>query len=390
MIRIALGMLLGDRLKYLGLVAGLSFAALLITQQASIYNGFTGRVGSWLRDTGQADLWIMDPQVLFTEDRKALLDTALLRVRGTDGVAWAVPLFKAYVVCRVQDGTRVVVRLVGLDDATLTGAPPVMVEGELADLKQDRGILVDEHDARTGLRLRRGMGEPGVDEGPRELRIGDRIDINDHETVVVGTYRRTTEFFWDPVLYTTYTRALRMAPPERRVLTYVLARVQPGADVHEVAARIERATGLSALTAAEFEQVSKDFILEQTGILANFGITIALGFVIGALVAGQLLYNFVLDNSRAFASMKAMGATHGLLIRMVTVQVLYVTGVGFGIGLGLAALSGWLLARSGLAFQMVWQVPVLGGAAVLGCALVAGLISIARVLRLEPAMVFKA
>ena len=69
MIRIALRMLLGDRLKYAGLVAGLAFAALLITQQASIYYGFTERIGSWVRDTGQADLWVMDPDVELVEKR---------------------------------------------------------------------------------------------------------------------------------------------------------------------------------------------------------------------------------------------------------------------------------------------------------------------------------
>ena len=385
MIRIALRMLLGDRLKYAGLVAGLAFASLLITQQASIFAGFTSRVGSWIRDTAQADLWIMDPEVEFTEDRKAMLETSLLRVRGIDGVAWAVPMYKSYVPVRLADGTRKVVRLIGIDDATLTGGPPVMVEGQLSALKQDRAILVDAEDLADGMRLRRGLGG----EAPRPLRVGDRLDINDHEAIVAGTFRSTTEFFWDPVLYTTYTRALSMAPPERRSLTYVMARVQPGTDPLEVAARIEKATGLRALTAGGFEAVSRKFILEQTGILANFGITIALGFVIGVLVAGQLLYNFVLDNSRAFASMKAMGATHGLLVRMVGMQVLFAAVVGFGLGVGGAAASGWALAKSGLAFHMVWQVPVFGGLAILLCCSIAALISILRVLRLEPAAVFK-
>ncbi len=385
MIRIALRMLLGDRLKYAGLVAGLAFAALLITQQASIFFGFTARVGSWIRDTAQADLWIMDPDVEFTEDRKVMSDTALLRVRGIDGVAWAVPMYKGFAAVRLADGTRKVVRMIGIDDATLTGGPPTMVAGELALLKQDRGILIEADDADDGLRLRRGL----EGEGQRASRVGDRIDINDHETIVVGTYRRTHEFFWEPVVYTTYSRALSLAPPERRSLSFVMARVQPGHDPLEVAARIERATKLRALTADGFEALSRDFILDQTGILANFGITIALGFAIGVLVSGQLLYNFVLDNSRAFAAMKAMGATHGLLIRMVSVQVLFAAVVGFGLGVGGAALSGYALALSDLAFKMVWQVPVFGGLAILSCCLIAALISISRVLKLEPAAVFK-
>ena len=75
-----------------------------ITQQGSIFAGFTDRTGSWIRDTAQADLWIMDPQVEFTEDRKAMLDNALLKVRGVEGIEWAVPMYKSYVQARVRWG----------------------------------------------------------------------------------------------------------------------------------------------------------------------------------------------------------------------------------------------------------------------------------------------
>lgn len=385
MIRIALRMLVGDRLKYIGLVAGLAFATLLITQQGSIFAGFTRRSGSWIRDTSQADLWIMDPQVEFTEDRKAMLDSALLKVRGVEGVQWAVPLYKSYVQARLQDGTRVVVRMIGLDDATLTGGPPLMEQGSLDLLKQDRAILVDARDVSDGLKLKLGTDT----EGPRELRVGDRVDLNEHETVVVGTFRRTREFFWDPVVYTTYSRALRMAPPERRSLSYVLAKVKPGLDPKVVAARIEEATRLRAQTGEEYEARSMAFILAKTGILPNFGMTIVLGFVIGVLVSGQMLYNFILENQRAFAAMKAMGASNMLLLRMVFAQVLFAAFIGFGLGVGVTAAVGQLLHDSKLAFHMGWKVPVFGGIAIVVCCLLAAFISIQRVLRLEPAVVFK-
>jgi putative ABC transport system permease protein len=384
-IRIALRMLLGDKLKYAGLVAGLAFATLLITQQGSIFAGFVLRTGAWIRDTGQADLWVMDKQVEFTEDRKTMLDSSLLRVRGVEGVEWAVPMYKAYMPCRLSDGTRVVVRVIGLDDATLLGAPPIIESGALEALRQDRAVLIDAADAQDELAIREALG----DTSKRPMQVGDRLDLNDHEMVVVGRYRRTTEFFWDPLIYTTYTRALAIAPPERRMLNFVLARVKPGYDHDAVAAKISELSGLQAYTEAGFEARSEEFILRKTGILANFGITIALGFVIGVLISGQLLYNFILDNQRSFAAMKAMGASNFMLLRMVAAQVLFAAFVGFGIGVGLTALSGNFLEKSELAFNMAWQVPVFGGIAILICCLFAAALSISRVLRLEPAVVFK-
>ena len=92
---IALKMLVGDKLKYLSLVAGLAFAALLITLQASIFTGFSLQMGAWIRDTAVADLWVMDDQVNFVDDFKPIPETRLQRVRGIDGVEWAVPMFKS-------------------------------------------------------------------------------------------------------------------------------------------------------------------------------------------------------------------------------------------------------------------------------------------------------
>ena len=380
---VALKMLVGDRLKYIALVAGIAFAALLITQQASIFTGFTLRTGVWIRETtaGGADLWVMDPQVQMSEGPKPLSDTALQRVRSVSGVAWAVPMYKGWLKCRLPDGTLTTVRLIGIDDATLAAGPAEMVQGRLDDLRRDRAVIANVDDLGKDLALGRGKGRP--------LKVGDRIDINDNEVVVTGTYRAGKEFFWEPVLYTTYTRALAYAPPERRLLCYVLVKVAPGADAQEVARRIEQNTGLVAHTGEEFEWITADYILKKTGLLVNFGMTIGLGFLIGLLVAGQTFYTFILDNLRHFAALKAMGAANLTVLRMMCLQVVTVGGIGYGIGLGGACLSGIAFKASGLAFQMHWLVPAIAGLAVVVCCLGAGGLGMIRVLRLEPSVVFK-
>lgn len=378
---VALKMLIGDKLKYLALVAGVSFAALLITQQASIFMGFALQTGAWIRESSVADLWVMDEQVEFSEDFKPVSEMMLQRVRGVAGVEWAVPMYKNYLRTRLPDGTLVQTRIVGLDDATLTGGPPEMVVGNVADLRQDRAVLVNIDQAHDSLRLKR--------DGNRPLQVGDRISINDSEAVVVGFYRAQREFFWDPVIYTTWSRALAMAPPQRKQMTFVLVRAQPGVALDALAGRITEATGLAAYTNAQFEQRTMTDILQKTGILVNFGITIALGFVIGLLVAGQTFYTFVLDNLRHFGALKAMGLSNLRVMGMLSLQVMVVAMLGYGLGVGLAALAGRLLSVVNLAFNMSWQIPVIGAAAVLVCCFVAGLLGMWRVVRLEPAVVFK-
>src|SRR5258708_38706675 len=91
---IALKMLVGDRAKFLGIVLGLTFAALLITQQGSIFCGLMLRTCGQITDITGADLWVMDPNVRYIDDVKPMIENNLYRVRGVDGVRWAVPLYK--------------------------------------------------------------------------------------------------------------------------------------------------------------------------------------------------------------------------------------------------------------------------------------------------------
>lgn len=380
MFRVALQMLIGDRLKYIALVAGVAFAALLITQQASIFTGYSRSTGSWLRDTAQADLWVVDEQVRFSDDIKPMSDTILTRVRGIDGVAWAVPLYKGYLKARLPDGTLHQTRVIGLDDATLMGGPPRMLKGQLSDLRKDRAVIVRGADLDKGLAPERG-GWP--------LTVGSRFDVNDNEVEVVGIYDSTQEFFWEPVIYTTYSRALSLAPRERKLMNFVMVKVAEGRDVRQVQAAIAAATGMKAMTGAEFEWATMDYIIKKTGILVNFGITIALGFVIGILVAGQTFYTFVLDNLRHFGALKAMGTANLTIFKMLVLQVVVVGAVGYGVGVGVASMTSLLFAQIGLSFHMAWQIPVFGAVAVIGCCLLAGGLGMIRVLRLEPAVVFK-
>src|SRR5688500_8859989 len=235
-------MLVGDRLKYISLVAGIAFAALLVTQQASIFTGYARQMGAWIRDTNVADLWVMDEQVEFVDDFKPVAEQKLHRIRSVDGVQWAVPMYKNYLRTRLPDGTEVQTRIVGLDDATLMGAPEI-VQGRVDDLRRDRAIMININHASTLLALKK--------ENNRPLAIGDRIAINDNEAIIVGFYRATREFFWDPVIYTTYTRALTWAPRERKQLGFVLVKAKPQADLAALQQRIRQQTGLVAYTSEQ-------------------------------------------------------------------------------------------------------------------------------------------
>ena len=91
MSRVAIKMLTGDGAKFAGIVLGLTLPALLITQQGSIFCGIMLRTAAQISDISGADLWVMDVTVRYVDDVKPMIQDSLYRVRGVDGVLWAVP-----------------------------------------------------------------------------------------------------------------------------------------------------------------------------------------------------------------------------------------------------------------------------------------------------------
>ena len=386
MYRIALKMLIGDRGKYLGIIMGLTFASLLITQQSSIFTGLMTRTYGFITDTSQPDIWVMDPKVQFIDDIKPLQDTELFRIRSVPGVEWAVPLYKGLLKARLEDGNYQICNVFGLDDATLIGGPPVMVEGSLSDLRQQDAVIVNDVGARTRL-----AKPPKVPGGKREpLKIGDTLEINDRRAVVVGICRVSRTFQSQPVVFTTYSRATTFAPRERKLLSFVLVKAKQGENPKELSTRIRERTELAAYTAQEFKDLTYNFFMKNTGIPINFGIAVGLGFFIGTAIAGQTFYNFTLENIRYFGTLKAMGATNGILLRMILLQALLVGTLGYGLGVGGATLFGYLLRGTELAFRLTTDLLMFSGMAICLIIVFSALISIRKVMKLEPAIVFKA
>lgn len=388
---VAVRMLMGDRAKFLGIIMGLTFASLLITQQASIFVGIMTRTFGFITDTALPQVWVMDPKVQYIDDVKPLRDTMLLRVRGVAGVEWAVPLYKGLIKARLDNGNFQQCNVIGLDDATLIGGPPEMVEGSLADLRRADGVIVDIVGASTRLaklpRDERGVPVPGAK--PVPLKIGDTLELNDRRAVVVGICRSGRTFQSQPMVYTTYSRATRFAPRERKLLSFVLAEPQAGITARELADRIEKHTGLMAQTRQEFSWTTVVYFMKYTGIPINFGIAIVLGFIVGTAIAGQTFYNFTLDNLRHFGALKAMGAGNFRLLRMIVLQAVVVGLIGYGLGVGVASMIPILTGGSELAFRLLWQTLALTGIAVTVICVLAALISMIKVIRLEPAIVFK-
>jgi putative ABC transport system permease protein len=294
-------------------------------------------------------------------------------------------MYKGLLKARLFDGRFQTCIVVGLDDATLIGGPPVMLEGKIEDLRRSDSVIVDIDGARE--KLAKPSPVPGGKQIP--LKVGDSLELNDLRAIVVGIAKVTRTFQSQPVIYTTYSRAKSYAPKERKLLSFILVKAKQGQDLAGLTRRIRETTGLAAYTQAEFKALTYEYFMHNTGIPINFGTSVLLGFIVGAAIAGQTFYNFTLGNLLQFGVLKAMGTSNWTLLRMILLQAVLVGSIGYGLGVGLTALFGHLMRHSILAFKFPWQLLLFSGAGVSLICVFAAIISIVKVIRLEPAIVFK-
>ena len=378
MFRVAIKMLMGDRGKYLLLISALTFSALLITQQGSIFIGLLRWSTAMIRNT-KAEIWVVDPLVEQVNEVQPMRNIDLNRVRSVKGVEWAVPLYFTILQAKLSTGVFKPIQLIGLDTSTLIGAPSRMIEGNIENLWQSNSVIIDELAQK---RFSEGRTAP--------IGIGDTFEINDHEARIVGICKVERSFFGYPFIYTTFDHAIQMAPKRRKDLSYILVKPQESISPQQLAAAIENKTQLRAYTSDQFADSTINWLFKNTGIPISFGTTIILGFIVGIAVSGQTFYAFVLENLPHLGALKAMGASNRLLFKMLILQALLVGTIGYGLGVGLTSIMGnFALSGGDMPFYFAAQTLLISFGAILFICCFSALLGIRKIRSLDPAEVFR-
>ena len=393
MLRIAWRMLAADRAKFIGLLFGIAFTSFLVTFAASFFCGFMTQGFSLISENGEADVWVMDPAVDSVEQTINLPDSALARVRGVAGVRSALPLVLGAVEARFANGRFQTFQVIGVDDATLAGLP-ALPGASREGLRGQSLVVVDRGGTDGKLETPIAKADQWPSDGvhleapTRELAAGDELLANDQLLRVLARSEGLPRFPPRPLMYATLSNAARILPAERHRLTFVLVAAAPGVEPRELAARIAQRTGLRARASEDFKADTVRWYLVNSEDVGDIGAMLILAMTMGFGVTGIMLYMFTYENQKQYAVLKALGAPARTLLAMVVVQAAACALIGTGIGLGVCALVGTLIAPFGFPFRMMWFTPLAG---ILGVALVsltAAAISARPVLKLQPAVVF--
>jgi putative ABC transport system permease protein len=387
-------MLVGKRAKYAGLLLGITFTSFLIAFALSYFAGFMTRGFALISENAQADVWVMDPAVNSTEHTTNISDSALQRVRSIEGVQSAVPLALAMADIHFPNGQFQSVQVIGVDDATLQGLPPLERGDPRAALRTADAAAVSSGGTEGKLQTPLLQADqwprhPHLRVPTRRLRAGDVVRLNDHRIHIIGLARSLPRYPPTPLLYMTYSNAVRVLPQEDHRLTFVLVKAAQGVSPDVLARRITERTGLRARSAAQFKSDTVRWLLANSVDVGDMASMIWIALLVGFGVTGVMLYMSTEESLGEYAVLKAMGATHRLLLVMILAQAGLCAFLGTGIGLGLCAIVGRVAAAEAeYPFRMMWFTPLVGGGLVVLVSLAAAAISARPVFKLQPATVF--
>lgn len=365
--------LLHDRVRFAVTLTGIVFAVVLSSIQLGLFVGFRRATSDLIRFSG-ADIWVRSAGVTHLETPVAFSDAKRYEVLAVPGVADAQAHIVNFAQWKKPAGGDEGILVIGLERRAAMGRPWNIVEGSIDRLSEPDAVIVDElYKQKLGI-----------------TRVGERFEIRGVRVRVVGFTRGIRSFTTAPPVFTTIDNARRFLRLPADQTLYVLVKTAPGAVAADVAREIEaRVSDVSAATTDEWRVAQEGYWMFGTGAGITVLIAAALGLLVGIVVVAQTIYAATVDHIREYGTLKAMGATNAYLLRVIVTQAIISALIGgaLGIGIGLTAAQGSQSGTTAIIVPLPLAASLLGLTVVM-CA-IASLVSINKVVRLDPAMVFK-
>lgn len=369
---IGVRMMFHDRLKLLGTLFGVVFAVVLGNFQVGTFLALLFKNRMFV-ENAQVDVWVTPPNTRQFQGGSPLNDAQLNRARATEGVAWAEPLVLQTAQLQLPNGGTQPVSLVGARAPHFAGGPWNLVAGNTDALLQPDALIFEDSE-------REKFGG---------LNLGSVRELNGHQVQVVG-------FTWGLLPFApayafaeqTLAREILKQPEGEH--TFLVVKAAEGVDPKELRARLQaELPDTRVMTRDEYMAEILDYILTETQIGFSFGTSTFMGLLVGLITVALTMFSSVVDKMRQFGTIKAIGATTSDLARLLFVQAIVYGVVGSLIGLGV--MAGLVQGIRNAQLTPILPLEAVGITFVLmtGTCLLASILALLRLRRLEPAMVFR-
>jgi len=221
-------------------------------------------------------------------------------------------------------------------------------------------------------------------------QLGDVFEIRGRRARVAGFTRGIRSFTTSPYVFTSFKNAQDYATIAEAQTIFILVKADRSARLDAVRrALLANVRDVDVVTTAEFSRMTRVYWMFTTGAGVAVLLAALLGLVVGVVVVAQTIYATTMDHLREYGTLKAMGATNGYLYRVIIQQAVISALFGYGLAMGVS----WFVVRGSVKGGAAILLPLPVAIGMLGVTIVmctgAALVSINKVTRLDPAMVFK-
>lgn len=362
-----------DKVRLAVTLTGIVFSVVLIVVQLGLFFGFTTATSNLIDHSG-ADLWITSKNVPYVEQAVAFSERKLNRVRAIPGVGDAQKIIAHWTQWKRHDGAEESVQIVGINVDAELERPWNLVEGRVEDLKSPDAIILDDlYKQKLGV-----------------TRVGEVFEIGGHRARVVGFTHGIRSFTTSPYVFTTFKNAQNYTGLREDQTLFILVKVAAGADVEGVRrGLLAHIKDVEVFTTAEFSRMTTFYWMFTTGAGVAVLIAAVLGLVVGFVVVAQTIYATTMDHLREYGTLKAMGAPNSYVYKVIMKQAAISAVIGYGLGM---IVSGFVVHASQAGGAAILMPPTMAVGmffVTLAMCVGAALVSINKVTRIDPAMVFK-
>jgi putative ABC transport system permease protein len=361
-----------DRVRLAVTLVGILFSIVLVAVQLGLYLGARGMIISMI-ERADGDLWIMAYGTKNFEEAQPIRARDRYVALANPDIVSAIPLVTAFTDWRKPTGGSTLVVVIGADAEDGGLQPWNVVEGDVSGLGARDAVMID----KTYL------GELGVS------GVGDTAQVGASRVRVAGLTEGIRSFTVTPFVFTTLSRARQLIDMPVDNITYVLAKVRPGADIAKVRDELRsKLPDSEVLTRDEFKTRSLNHWLFATGAgVALLGGAI-LGLIVGTVIVAQTLYASTKDHLAEFATLRALGSSSGYINKVILMQAGLSALVGYGLGMSIALTIVLLSEQTALPIVMSPGLAALLLALTLVMCAISALSAIGKVMRIDPVMVF--
>ena len=319
-----------DPLRFAAAVAGIAFAAVMVTFQLGLYEALTEGAVIVHRSL-RGDLMMISRQYEFIAINEGFTERRLAQARALPEVASVAALYVATGKWRNPvDGHFQTIVVFGIRPGEAPFALPELEASAPALLREGAGFF-DR------------MSRPSYGHVTElfEARGPFETELNRQHIRIEGLFTLGTTLAVDANLVVGEQTFHTIFPQIPQGFIHVgLIRLRAGADPVAVRDRLLAflPADVNVLTPEQFAQIEKDYWTGKTpiGFVINAGLIV--GLVVGAVIVYQILYTDVTEHLPEYATLKAMGYDDGFFARLVAGEALILTVLGYVPGV-IAALG---------------------------------------------------